>query len=71
MSAYATCIHGIPLTAHCGLCGTARKFTTTEPFTPHIPYQMGCICPPGANKDCESPVCPRKNHFNLSGVSDK
>lgn len=21
---------------------------------------MGCICPPGANKDCESPVCPRK-----------
>ena len=20
----------------------------------------GCICPPGANKDCESPSCPRK-----------
>ena len=23
--------------------------------------QYGCICPPGANKDCESPACPRKS----------
>lgn len=22
--------------------------------------QHGCICPAGANKDCENPVCPRK-----------
>ena len=21
---------------------------------------MGCICPPGANKECEAPLCPRK-----------
>ena len=20
----------------------------------------GCICPPGANKECENPLCPRK-----------
>lgn len=30
------------------------------------PYQytsipMGCICPPGANKECENIYCPRKN----------
>ena len=27
------------------------------------PQPMGCICPPGANKDCEAPHCPRKNPF--------
>ena len=21
---------------------------------------VGCVCPPGANKDCENPLCPRK-----------
>jgi hypothetical protein len=21
---------------------------------------IGCICPPGANKECERPDCPRK-----------
>ena len=21
---------------------------------------FGCICPPGANKDCQNPLCPRK-----------
>jgi hypothetical protein len=21
---------------------------------------VGCICPPGANKECENPTCPRK-----------
>lgn len=20
----------------------------------------GCVCPPGANKECENPLCPRK-----------
>lgn len=23
--------------------------------------RMGCVCPPGANKDCENPICPRRN----------
>lgn len=22
--------------------------------------RSGCVCPPGANKDCENPFCPRK-----------
>lgn len=26
----------------------------------YTPPPLGCICPPGANKDCESPCCPRK-----------
>ena len=26
----------------------------------YIPQPMGCICPPGANKECENPLCPRK-----------
>lgn len=29
-----------------------------------IPLPTGCICPPGANRDCENPTCPRKNHLN-------
>jgi hypothetical protein len=32
--------------------------------TPH-PMPRGCICPPGANRDCESPSCPRKPHTPL------
>lgn len=24
------------------------------------PAPVGCICPPGANKECENPTCPRK-----------
>lgn len=30
---------------------------------PQTSHQMGCICPPGANRDCEAPLCPRKNHL--------
>lgn len=31
------------------------------PLYPMIPMiQSGCICPPGANRDCENPSCPRK-----------
>lgn len=22
--------------------------------------RRGCICPPGSNKECEAPLCPRK-----------
>lgn len=25
-----------------------------------MPIHAGCICPPGANKECENPSCPRK-----------
>lgn len=30
-------------------------------WVPVAPAAVGCICPPGANKECENPVCPRKN----------
>ncbi len=26
----------------------------------HVKPQSGCICPVGANKECENPHCPRK-----------
>lgn len=42
----------------------------TDPnrYTPRMPAQqyqwtptpVGCICPAGANKECENPDCPRK-----------
>lgn len=33
------------------------------PFDPILPMMpTGCICPPGANKECENPTCPRKPH---------
>lgn len=34
--------------------------TTYWPMALPSIQQIGCICPAGANKDCESPVCPRK-----------
>lgn len=30
-------------------------------FQPVPMALMGCVCPPGANKDCENPMCPRRN----------
>lgn len=32
----------------------------------HWPAPMGCICPAGANKDCEAPLCPRRNPAKAS-----
>lgn len=45
------CPHGLP-PVMCTLC---RQPTPPAPI-------MGCICPPGANKDCENPLCPRKGY---------
>lgn len=25
-----------------------------------VPAGVGCICPPGANLQCQNPICPRK-----------
>jgi hypothetical protein len=35
---------------------------TSNQILPGPLYVMsaGCICPPGANKECENPTCPRK-----------
>lgn len=33
----------------------------TPPQLPYVlPQPIGCICPPGANKECERMDCPRK-----------
>lgn len=32
----------------------------TWPSYMPITVPVGCICPPGANKECENPTCPRK-----------
>lgn len=29
-------------------------------YTSYIQPPRGCICPPGANKECENQYCPRK-----------
>jgi|688.fasta_scaffold2609017_1 hypothetical protein len=33
-------------------------------YRPYVPVR-GCICPPGANKDCESSTCPRKDLLGI------
>jgi hypothetical protein len=30
---------------------------------------VGCICPPGANLQCENPTCPRKPRPPLGAVA--
>jgi hypothetical protein len=35
----------------------------------NYPPPVGCICPPGANKDCEAPLCPRKPLRMTSAVA--
>jgi hypothetical protein len=64
------CIHGPPRGV-CTICNSTAIPQPMTPFTlPPQPMQpmMGCVCPPTSEKTCESPVCPRKNHFkgNLS-----
>jgi len=41
---------------------TPRMPAQQHTFTPHhlTPLPVGCICPVGANKECERPDCPRK-----------
>jgi hypothetical protein len=39
-----------------------RRFVSGEP--PVMTRPAGCICPPGSNKDCEAPLCPRRNPFS-------
>lgn len=39
----------------CPFC-TARSARTGYVYTPP---QKGCVCPPGANKDCRAWDCPR------------
>jgi len=60
----------VPLGMNCSQCSTTPlpgPLPLMQPM-PMAPQPMGCICPPGANKDCEAPLCPRKNHF--TGAQD-
>lgn len=48
------------------LCPTCNRYHQPfgvcmgpAPFLPHA-AAAGCICPPGANLQCENPSCPRK-----------
>lgn len=45
-----------------------QRFNSAAPRPPDfimsLPQtQVGCICPPGANRDCENPACPRQNRL--------
>lgn len=37
-------------------------YPSENPMPTYMPFTIpvGCICPPGANKECENPTCPRK-----------
>ena len=42
-------------------CPCRASFTGLPPMPVYaVSPPLGCICPPGANKDCETPFCPRK-----------
>lgn len=51
----------LPTVWHGVIPPTADQHVGNYQFTP---LPTGCICPPGANRDCENPNCPRKNHLN-------
>lgn len=54
------CVHGVY--GYCAMChmGVWPSQPVTTPVGAPLP--MGCICPPGANKECENPMCPRKGY---------
>jgi hypothetical protein len=47
----------------CPYCATSLPSQPLYYPTPAPLRSMGCICPPGANKECEAPMCPRKNYL--------
>ena len=44
------------LCAHYG----CQKQVANGTYSTYVPPPRGCICPPGANKECENQYCPRK-----------
>lgn len=53
------CKHG--KTDYCGECSVESIESVVASLRPVIPDRpMGCICPPGSNKDCAAPLCPRR-----------
>jgi hypothetical protein len=61
--------------AHSGECWFRSRVDAppslrVEPAEGRLP--MGCICPPGANLECQNQLCPRKPHavFQVGAVED-
>jgi hypothetical protein len=53
----------------------AWPYPSTHPLPPQPtptawPTPMGCICPPGANLECQNPRCPRKPAPPLYATGD-
>ena len=46
--------------AFAGGCTKPQCPRFTLQYSPAQVPAMGCICPPGANKECDNPLCPRK-----------
>lgn len=56
----------------CGIDLLAGEFCTRMPYVAPTMMRVqsggrGCICPPGANKDCENQYCPRKPLPSVTG----
>lgn len=54
------CVHGVSY-PHCAYCHQFL-WPAAQPTNALSGPVMGCICPPGANKECENPICPRKGY---------
>lgn len=48
-------IHAVEMTGE----GTALVCPGCANIARHV-YPLGCVCPAGANLQCENPLCPRK-----------
>ena len=55
---YAPCACANVLCAQYG-CQKQMTGISQNNYT-YMPPPRGCICPPGANKECENQCCPRK-----------
>lgn len=44
----------------CALHGCLKQMAGVGTYGTYTPPPRGCICPPGANKECENQYCPRK-----------
>ena len=62
----------VPRCGFCGgpiygvhMCGTTPWYPlpSPQPLSPYpnfVPHLQGCICPVGAEKTCQGPLCPRR-----------
>jgi hypothetical protein len=67
---------GQPYPRTCPTCGLGPCRQGPAGLPPNMPSAVqpprpaaGCICPPGANLQCENPTCPRKPPRYLSATA--